>query len=185
MARKAYRSDNSVQAEIKMLADFGFDYADKAGIRYDSKSYRLVREKFNPYDANAIVLYINQVKIGYVERGVAKLIAPQMDEGDVFSARHVHSTKGNHYEEKFDNKYNDGYYRNLTVQIYNESAISRDKGQPLPTEVTNSLSTLLRNPSLSDKHNERDRVGGGGCGCMVLMVALSGLASLILVFTLF
>ena len=174
MARKAYRSDNSVQAEIKMLADFGFDYADKAGIRYDSKSYRLVRDKFNPHDSNAIARYINQVKIGYVERSVAKFIAPQMDAGDVFSARHVHSTKGTFYDPKFDNEYNDGYYRILTVQIYNESAIARDKGQEISADLVGGLSNLPRNLSLSDKHNERDRVGGGGCGCVIALMALAG-----------
>lgn len=185
MARKAYRSDNSVRAEIKMLSDYGFDYADKAGIRYNSQSYRLVRDKYNPNDPNAIALYINQVKIGYVERSVASLIAPEMDSGDVFSARHVHSTKGQHYNPKFDNDYNDGYFREMEVQIYNESAIMRDKGQSISTEVVSNLSNLSRNPSLSYKHNQRDRVGGGGCGCMVLLVTLSGLASLILIFALF
>ena len=93
-----------------MLSKFGFDYADKAGIRCDSKSYRLVRDKSNPHDPNAVSFYINQVKVGYVERAAAKSIAPKMDDGDIFSARHIHSTKGSHYDSKFDNDYNDGYY---------------------------------------------------------------------------
>jgi len=174
MARKAYRGDNSIRADIKMLSDFGFDYANTAGIRYDSKSYRLVRDKLNPHDSNAIALYINQVKVGYVEQSVAKLIAPQMDVGDVFSARHVHSTKGEHYNPEFDNNYNDGYFRELSVQIYNESAIARDKGQEISADLVSSLSNLAKNPALSDKHNERDRVGGGGCGCIIALMALAG-----------
>lgn len=179
MARKAHRTDNSVYSNIKMLSEFGFDYAVDSGVRYESKAYRLIRDKSNPHDANAIALYIYQIKVGYVERSIAKNIAPQMDSGDAFSARHFNSSNARDYNEKFDNKYGDGYYRQLSVQIYNESAIARAKGQELSPEVYSSLHTIIQNPKLSSKYNPGKQdisSNTGGCGCLVALLILASSA---------
>lgn len=44
-------------------------------------SFRLEREPENPYDPNAIKVFYEDTHIGYVERGQAVWIAPDLDAG--------------------------------------------------------------------------------------------------------
>lgn len=175
MPRSSPRSDNSYMAQVKMLHVFGFDDADDAGIRYDSSKYRLIREPSNPVDPNAVVVYISQLKVGYLEWEVAADVAPEMDAGDVFSARHDHSKRSNYYNQKYDNDHGDGYYRDLHVQVYNESVIAIAKGKVITEEETARLRTLHIDPRLTNRNSEVASQGGKvsrtpatGCGCLVL-----------------
>ena len=46
----------------------------------------LEREYANQYDPNAIMVRFNGDQVGYLERSVARLIAPEMDAGIEFQA---------------------------------------------------------------------------------------------------
>ena len=40
---------------------------------------KFIRHPSNPYDKNAIAVFVNAEQLGYVERGVAKYLSPVMD----------------------------------------------------------------------------------------------------------
>ena len=52
--------------------------------------YALIREPDNPYDPNAIKVSLFDIwPMGYISGGLAKELAPLMDEGQAFSAEFV------------------------------------------------------------------------------------------------
>ncbi len=55
---------------------------------------RLVREPENPYDPNAIGVWYGQLKIGFINKGIAARIAPNIDAGERYRAEVKHVTGG-------------------------------------------------------------------------------------------
>jgi hypothetical protein len=47
----------------------------------------LKREPTNKFDANAVAIYYGAKKLGYVPKGFAKELAPQVDQGAEFKYR--------------------------------------------------------------------------------------------------
>jgi len=62
-----------------------FDIVKRKRLVKDKSTYSMKREPDNRHDPNAIAVYINEYKVGYVPRNDAKVLAPQMDRGDVFT----------------------------------------------------------------------------------------------------
>lgn len=82
-----FKTGNEVTAFLK-----GFSYTDSnLDIEnYDDLEFKIVREKDNPYDENAIIVFAREKKtkaefekIGYIEREVASFVSPIIDEEDV------------------------------------------------------------------------------------------------------
>lgn len=66
-----------------------------ANLEVDS-SVNLVREPENQYDAYAIKVLVEDIHIGYIERGQAAWISPLMDEGGTATATITgHETRKN------------------------------------------------------------------------------------------
>lgn len=75
--------------KIFSLVGVTFDDAQENIKKFGCKdigSFALVREPNNPYDPNAIRVCLGKYKLGYVPRGIAKELAPQMDAGKNFLA---------------------------------------------------------------------------------------------------
>ena len=60
---------------ITGIARYQFKYSKKC----ESKQMTLVRERRNKYDRNAIVVQLDNEKIGYIKRNEAKILAPLLD----------------------------------------------------------------------------------------------------------
>jgi hypothetical protein len=48
--------------------------------------FTLRRDLGNGYDANAVMVLWNDVQVGFIEKGVAAVLAPEMDQGQQFRA---------------------------------------------------------------------------------------------------
>lgn len=75
------------------------------GVSYDGRqgiianlnqraSVELEREPGNPYDANAVAVYADGQQIGYIGRGLAEKIAPEIDQGKRYYAEIAEITGG-------------------------------------------------------------------------------------------
>lgn len=62
----------------------GADAKEAAANLQPGQSLRLEREEMNEHDGNAIKVYFEDLWLGYLERGQAAWIAPNMDEGMEF-----------------------------------------------------------------------------------------------------
>ncbi len=113
---------------------------------------------------------------------VAIDISKAIANGDVFSIVHGHSTKSNYYDKKYDNEHNDGYYRNLSITIYNESEIARAKGKEIDPDLYNRLSSLPEHHSI--KPTRSSKIGmpnSSGCGCLIILISGLTLATISLI----
>ena len=61
---------------------------------YVGQSLDLVRDKMNPYDSNAIAVYAGNNQVGFISKELASKLAPQMDQGKVFSCEVSEVTGG-------------------------------------------------------------------------------------------
>lgn len=161
-------SDHSYLARVTWLHRDYFDFIVSKGIQTESPRYRLIRDSNNAYDKNAVSVYVNQFKVGYLDAQLAKIIAPLLDDGHVFRIVHEYSFKGNNYEEKYDNDYGDGFYRELRILIYDELEIASTKGVEIATDLYNSLRYPLVDASLNDQSSKPN----GGCIPIVLLTFL-------------
>lgn len=48
---------------------------------YGPLPVELVREPSNPYDPNAVMVFLDSVQVGYIPAGIASDMAPLMDDG--------------------------------------------------------------------------------------------------------
>lgn len=60
---------------ITGISRYDFKYSKNC----ESKQMTLVRERRNKYDRNAIVVKLNDSKIGYIKKNEAKILAPILD----------------------------------------------------------------------------------------------------------
>ncbi|MSS11744.1 hypothetical protein FYJ38_24365 [Clostridium sp. WB02_MRS01] len=51
---------------------------------YNGQQLDLVRDKFNPYDKNAIAIYAGDNQVGFLSKELAQKLAPKMDVGTKF-----------------------------------------------------------------------------------------------------
>jgi len=172
MTKKINSSQFTESTEVVALSKYSFDRAFELGIYKTSHRYRLIREKINPHDPNAVLVYIDRLKIGYLPRHMAKPVAHAIDNGDAYSVKYKYAVKGDDYDKKYDNDYSDGYYRRLELDITNESAYSRALGIGMTQEEYNILMTL---PSGAAVHNDEP----SGCGC-IAPVVIGAIALLVL-----
>lgn len=175
MAKERFRrTDYSIDTEVRCLSWYDFDTAVEHKVQYDSTSYRLVREPNNATDKNAVLVFLSQLKIGYLPKNVAKIVGVKMDAGDAFSIVHRHSSRGNHYDAKYDNDYSDGYYRDLHISVYNESEIARAKGVDIDPELVDRLTHLPQDQKLgSGFRNAKVKAEVPQSGCMLLLGGLA------------
>lgn len=95
------RSQRAAELEIELAnrPEMTFDFL-VAGVAHEGRRYRveevidgiedrrvtLRRDRFNPYDSNAIHVYIDGLEVGYVPRDDASEMAPLLDSGQKYSA---------------------------------------------------------------------------------------------------
>ena len=65
---------------------------------HDIGFFRLEREPENPHDPNAIGVWFLDDRLGFLERSVAKKLAPLMDAGRTFDAMFVSRNEWAPYE---------------------------------------------------------------------------------------
>lgn len=88
-----YRSETNqdIEKQINQQKDCDF-YTKVAGVTFenrqqyvrqckDGQSLDLIRDKFNPYDKNAIAVYAGNNQVGFISQDIAKELAPKMDNG--------------------------------------------------------------------------------------------------------
>lgn len=180
MAKERFRrTDYSIDSNVTFLAKFDFDEAVRRQVQRDSDRYRLVRDYNNSMDSNAIFVYNDQLCVGYLPKEVARKLAPLMDAGDVFTIVHRFSSRGNHYDSKYDNEFSDGYYRDLNISIYNESEIAKAQGKDLDPKFTAKAEefTIRTNP-IRPRVSQTAPASTGGC--LVFIIASVGFLSVIL-----
>ena len=51
---------------------------------YNGQQLDLVRDKFNPYDKNAIAIYAGDNQVGFLSEELAQKLAPKMDSGIIY-----------------------------------------------------------------------------------------------------
>lgn len=161
--KKINSSQFTESTEVVALSKYSFDRAYELDIYKTSHRYRLIREKTNPYDPNAVLVYIDRLKSGYLPRHVAKPVAHAIDNGDAYSVKYKYARKGSDY----DNDYSDGYYRRLEIEITNESAYSKALGIEMTMEEYNILMTLPAGPNV-----HLDESSGRGCIAPVVIVVI-------------
>ncbi len=88
-----------------------------AGLRVGA-DLRLERQADNPYDANAIAAHYGELQVGFISKGIAKHLAPLIDEGVRYRARIESLTGGT------PGARSDGEARNRGVNVY----VWRDAG---------------------------------------------------------
>jgi hypothetical protein len=76
--------------------------------------FRLEREPDNPHDPNAIGVWFLNDRLGYLQRSVAKELAPEIDAGKKLTAKFV-----------CRNKIEPDSYVGLTVKIIEDNQVSR------------------------------------------------------------
>lgn len=180
MAKERFRrTDYSIDSNVTFLSKFDFDQAVRRGAQRDSDRYRLVRDYENSIDRNAIFIFNDDLCIGYLPKEVVKKLAPLMDAGDVFSVIHRYSARGEHYDANYDNKYNDGYFRDLRISIYNESEIAKAKGKELDPKFTTKAEEPRVPRSNTPKTTNAAPANTGGC--LVFLIASATLLSLMLI----
>lgn len=83
-------------------------YSKIAGVTYDNRQeylqnclkgdiLNLVRDKNNPYDANAIRIYKGNLQLGFIKKDLAETLAPIMDNGENLMCTLVDITGGDDY----------------------------------------------------------------------------------------
>lgn len=183
MAKRS--ASDPIRFDVAFLAKYDFDYAVGRNILYHHDKYRLIRERNNPHDPNAVAVYVNQVKLGYIPRTKLSRITPKMDNGDVFRVWVNKADYGNEYNPRQDNSYSDGYYRKLTIEIFNESEEARESGTELDYDRGHHLAHKVFDPDLKPPAVFDGAAKPGGCGCLVLLIGGLTLASLSAIAALF
>ncbi|CUX42714.1 HIRAN domain protein [Clostridium sp. C105KSO15] len=91
-------SDDEIQTNISRqnISQEGHEFYTKvAGVTYDNRQQYvkqcyngqqldLVRDKFNPYDKNAIAIYAGDNQVGFLSKELAQKLAPKMDSGIIY-----------------------------------------------------------------------------------------------------
>lgn len=152
------RSNYHYRANITWLYKYDFDKIDMYGYLQDGHRYRIKRDTENLYDSNAVAVYVSELKVGYLESGLASTIAPLLDSGHIFSFVHEYSKKSENYSKKYDDERGDGYYRKLTITIFDETSIHKAQGKEIDPILKERL---VKTP---------DPIPGSGCGCLMLLI---------------
>lgn len=91
-------SDGEIQTKISQqnISQEGYEFYTKVvGVTYDNRQqyikqcYKgqqldLIRDKFNPYDKNAIAIYAGDNQLGFLSKDLAQKLAPKMDSGTIY-----------------------------------------------------------------------------------------------------
>lgn len=88
-----YRSEThqDIEKQITQQKDYDF-YTKVAGVTFENRqqyvrqciagqSLDLIRDKFNPYDKNAIAVYAGNDQVGFISQDIAEELAPKIDNG--------------------------------------------------------------------------------------------------------
>lgn len=149
-----------------MLSEHHFDKIANLNLLNQSEQYRLMRDRKNTYDENAVAVYFGTLKIGYLERAKAAIVAKFIDKGDVFSVAYITGYKSIHYNAEHDNEKGDGYYRKLLVRITNESGLALAQGNELDHTIKIKYQQLHHNPALTETS------GTSVTGCLLIFLFL-------------
>jgi single-stranded-DNA-specific exonuclease len=98
-------SEAYLRDRFSTIADAPSFYTKVAGVSFEGRQdvvaglqagreLELVRDPANPYDANAIAVRYGDLQIGFISRGIAVHLAPQMDAGARYRARIASLTGG-------------------------------------------------------------------------------------------
>ncbi|WP_031530884.1 HIRAN domain-containing protein [Dyadobacter crusticola] len=162
MPRNSSKPPNSFNSSVYLLSEYDFDRIANLNLLKESEQYRLIRDRQNMYDENAVPVYFGPSKIGYLERGVAAIASKLIDDGDVLSVAYVNGYKSAHYNAEHDNEKGDGYYRKLQIRITNESCLARAQGIELDDMIKAKYQQLYDNPALNKASSAR--------GCMIVLI---------------
>lgn len=140
-------SDGEIQTKISQqnISQEGYEFYTKVvGVTfynrqqyvkqcYNGQQLDLIRDKFNPYDKNAIAIYAGDNQVGFLSKELAQKLAPKMDVGTKFDC-YVESLTGgtdnNNYGlniriKNLSNKYQDisssNYYNHHDQDSYNDN----------------------------------------------------------------
>lgn len=61
---------------------------------YEGQTLKLVRDKLNPHDKNAIAVYAGNNQVGFISKEIAAQLAPKIDRGEQYQCYVANVTGG-------------------------------------------------------------------------------------------